>query len=191
MKAICVFAGSNPGTHPEYAFHARQLGREIAKKGLKLVYGGSKTGLMGEAANQALENGGQVIGVMPTDLIRGELAHTGLTEFIEVKDMHERKATMGKLSDAYIALPGGYGTFEELFEVVSWAQLGIHKKPIGILNVAGYYTPLLNMVDHAVEAGFVQEVHKQLLISAPDAPSLIEKLMEYEPPAFGKKWEQL
>ncbi len=191
MKKICVFAGSNLGTHPKYKLHAQELGEEIAKNGLELVYGGSRFGLMGEVANKALEHGGNVIGVMPTGLFRGELVHTGLSQLIEVKDMHERKATMGDLSDAYIALPGGYGTFEELFEVVSWAQLGIHQKPIGLLNIEGYYVPLLDMIDHAIKSGFVQEAHKQLLVSAEDSRTLIQKLKEYQPSVMKNKWNQL
>jgi uncharacterized protein (TIGR00730 family) len=191
VKRICVFAGSNLGAHPKYKVQAQQLGEEIAKNGLELVYGGSRVGLMGEVANTVLAHGGTVIGVMPTGLFRGELVHTGLSQLIEVKDMHERKATMGDLSDAYIALPGGYGTFEELFEVVSWAQLGIHQKPIGLLNIEGYYTPLLNLIDHAVQQGFVQEKHKELLVSAEDARTLIRLLDEYQRPEFGNKWTQL
>lgn len=191
MKKICVFAGSNVGNHPDFLHHARQLGIELAKNGLELVYGGSKIGLMGELANQVLEHGGRVTGVMPTGLFRGEMAHTGLTELIEVKDMHERKATMSKLADAYIALPGGFGTYEELFEVISWAQLGIHQKPIGVFNIAGYYTPLIEMVDHSVRAGFVLEAHKQLLLSASDSATLIQKLKDFKTPVFGNKWSQL
>jgi uncharacterized protein (TIGR00730 family) len=191
VKRICVFAGSNLGTHPMYKRHAQQLGEEIARNGLELVYGGSKVGLMGEVANAVLEHGGKVIGVMPTGLFRGEIVHTGLSQLIEVKDMHERKATMGNLSDAYIALPGGFGTFEELFEVVSWAQIGIHRKPIGLLNVEGYYVPLLDMVDHAVKAGFVQEANKQLLLSADDSRALIQRLREYQPLTMKNKWNQL
>jgi uncharacterized protein (TIGR00730 family) len=174
-----------------YKLHAQQLGEEIARNGLELVYGGSRVGLMGEVANKVLEHGGKVIGVMPTGLFRGEIVHTGLSQLIEVKDMHERKATMGNLSDAYIALPGGFGTFEELFEVVSWAQIGIHRKPIGLLNVEGYYVPLLDMVDHAVKAGFVQEANKQLLISAEDSRTLIQKLREYQPLTMKTKWNQI
>lgn len=191
MKRICVFAGSNLGNSSSYQVQARYLGEEIAKSGLELVYGGSSVGLMGEVANTVLERGGTVIGVLPTSLFRGEFVHPGLTRLIEVKDMHERKATMGNLSDAFIALPGGYGTFEELFEVISWAELGIHQKPIGLLNVEGYYTPLLNMIDHAIRAGFVQERHKEVLVVAEDAPTLIKKLQEFVPASFGKKWDQL
>jgi uncharacterized protein (TIGR00730 family) len=191
MKRICVFAGSNLGTNPEYKVGAQHLGTVIADNGLELVYGGSNVGLMAEVANQVLAHGGAVIGVMPTNLFKGEIVHTGLTQLIEVQDMHERKATMNRLSDAFIALPGGYGTFEELFEVVCWAQIGIHRKPVGVLNVDGYFSPLLNMVHHAVQAGFVQETHKELLLSASDAASLLEKMKDYQPPIFGNKWEQL
>lgn len=191
MKRVCVFAGSNIGARPEYKRHAQELGEEIARNGIQLVYGGSRIGLMGEVANKVLEHGGHVIGVMPTDLFRGEFVHTGLTQLIEVKDMHERKAIMGDLSDAYIALPGGYGTFEELFEVVSWAQLGIHRKPIGLLNTEGFYVPLLDMIDHAVEAGFAQEAHKRLLVLAQSSHALLQKLWEYQPPTMKNKWEQL
>lgn len=191
MKKICVYAGSNIGTHPDYVHHAIELGIEIAKSGLELVYGGSRVGLMGELANAVLTNGGRVTGVMPTGLFRGEVVHTGLTELIEVKDMHERKATMSRLADAYIALPGGFGTFEELFEVLCWAQIGIHKKPIGLFNIAGFYTPLLHMVEHSVTAGFVKEEHKQLLLFGTDSASLIQQLQSYIPPVFGSKWNQL
>ncbi|UFJ42688.1 TIGR00730 family Rossman fold protein [Brevibacillus humidisoli] len=191
MRRICVFAGSNAGKIEEYTQLSRELGKVIAENGLELVYGGSQVGLMGEVANEVLRHGGKVIGVMPTSLFKGEMVHSGLTQLIEVKDMHERKATMGQLSDAYVALPGGFGTFEELFEVVSWAQLGIHRKPIGLFNIAGYYTPLLEMVSHAVKAGFVREVHKQLFVSAEQALILIQKLKDYQPPELGNKWEQL
>ncbi|MCL6442720.1 MAG: TIGR00730 family Rossman fold protein [Alicyclobacillus sp.] len=190
MKRICVFAGSNLGTDPEYKLCSQKLGKAIVQNGLELVYGGSKVGLMAEVANEVLNHGGRVIGVMPTGLFRGEMVHTGLSQLIEVKDMHERKATMNRLSDAFVALPGGYGTFEELFEVISWAQLGIHQKPVGVLNIAGYFTPLLNMIDHAVKAGFVQEAHKKLLVSASDPVSLIEKMRNYQAPILGNKWQQ-
>jgi uncharacterized protein (TIGR00730 family) len=191
VKRICVFAGSNLGTDPKFKFHAQELGETIARDGLELVYGGSRVGLMGEVANKALEHGGTVIGVMPTGLFAGEFVHPRLSQLIEVKDMHERKAVMGKLSDAYIALPGGYGTFEELFEAVSWAQLGIHRKPIGLLNVAGYFNPLLDMIEHAVTAGFMQDAHRHFIVSADDSVSLIQKLRGYRPPVTKNKWDQL
>ncbi|MCL6631898.1 MAG: TIGR00730 family Rossman fold protein [Alicyclobacillus herbarius] len=189
MKRICVFAGSNLGAHPKYQLHARELGQVIAANGWELVYGGSKSGLMGEVANAVLDAGGTVIGVMPTGLFRGEVVHTGLSQLIEVKDMHERKATMGNLSDAFVALPGGYGTFEELFEVVSWAQLGIHHKPIGLLNVADYYVPLMDLVHHAVQAGFVRKASEQLLVLGNDAQDLMEKLKAYRSPIAKPLWQ--
>lgn len=191
MKRVCVFAGSNLGNHPQFKLHAQKLGEEIARNGLELVYGGSRVGLMGEVANKVLENGGKVIGVMPSGLFAGEFVHPGLSQLIEVRDIHERKAMMGELSDAYIALPGGYGTFEELFEAVSWAQLGIHRKPIGLLNIEGYYIPLLNMIEHAVRAGFVREAHKQLLVPAEDSSTLIQRLRDFQPPAIENKWNPL
>ncbi|WP_067928977.1 LOG family protein [Alicyclobacillus shizuokensis] len=189
MKRVCVFAGSSTGIDPAYTVAARQLGETIAASGLELVYGGSKVGLMGEVANTVLRHGGTVIGVMPTGLFRTEVVHTGLSRFIEVKDMHERKAAMGNLSDAFVALPGGYGTFEELFEVVSWAQLGIHRKPIGLLNVQGYYVPLLQMVDHAVRVGFVRSASRQLLLAADNAPDLLEALKAHPPAEVEPRWQ--
>lgn len=191
MKRVCVFAGSNPGTDPAYKEGAVQLGRELAQQGLELVYGGSNIGLMGATANQALEQGGIAIGVMPTGLFRGEVVHQGLTHLYEVKDMHERKAKMGDLSDAFIALPGGYGTLEEIFEVVSWGQLGIHHKPVGLLNIMGFYNPLMEMIDKAVEGGFIPKTHKELVICESNPAVLIEKLRSYTPPAKVNKWSEL
>jgi uncharacterized protein (TIGR00730 family) len=191
MQRICVFAGSNPGNNPEYTRLSRSLGQALTEHHFDLVYGGSRLGLMAEVANQVLSNGGHAIGVIPTGLFTGEIVHTGLSELIEVQDMHERKSTMNRLSDGFIALPGGLGTFEELFEVLSWAQLGIHNKPVGVLNVDGYYTPLLRLIDHAVEAGFVQAVHKELLIDAADAMTLLDKMKTYQTPSMTKKWTQL
>jgi uncharacterized protein (TIGR00730 family) len=191
MKRVCVFAGSNPGLHPEYEQKAAELGRLLAENGFELVYGGSRIGLMGRVADNVLSHGGKAIGVMPRNLFRGEIAHTGLTEFHEVGNMHERKALMSELSDAYIALPGGFGTFEELFEAVSWSQLGIHKKPVGILNVLGYYDPLIEMITRAVEAGFMPEAHKGLLIVESEPAALLDRLRGYAPPAYAHKWTEL
>ncbi|MFM1653228.1 TIGR00730 family Rossman fold protein [Brevibacillus sp. B_LB10_24] len=188
MKRICVFAGSNRGVNPQFEQMAKALGIELAARGLELVYGGSNAGLMGCIANTVLERGGKAIGVMPTGLFRGEMVHTGLTELYEVKDMHERKAKMGELADAFVALPGGYGTFEEVFEVVSWGQLGIHSKPVGLLNTAGYYTPLMEMVKTAVEAGFIPATHTELLICENEPAKLLERLHHYQPPAKTNKW---
>jgi uncharacterized protein (TIGR00730 family) len=191
MQRICVFAGSNVGLKPEYELMAEALGNELAHRGLELVYGGSKIGLMGRIADTVLKLGGKVTGVMPTGLFRGEMAHTELTKLYEVKDMHERKAKMGELSDAFIALPGGYGTLEEVFEVVSWGQIGIHSKPIGLLNVDGYYEPLIQMIRNAVEAGFIPDTHAELLICESDPVALLNRLNEYEPPVQTNKWSEL
>jgi uncharacterized protein (TIGR00730 family) len=190
MNNVCVYAGSNPGVDAVYAETARKLGHEIARRGLGLVYGGSNMGLMGCTANAVLESGGKAIGVMPCGLFRGEMAHTGLSQFYEVADMHERKAKMAELSDAFIALPGGYGTWEELFEAVSWCQLGIHQKPVGILNVNGYYTPLLQMIEKAVSAGFMPASHADLLVSDSDPARLLDKLTDYQRPELANKWGQ-
>ncbi|MGG0274737.1 TIGR00730 family Rossman fold protein [Bacillus rhizoplanae] len=191
MKRICVFAGSNVGERPEFQAEARQLGEILVQNNIELVYGGSCVGLMGEVANQVLELGGRVTGVMPRGLFRGEIVHQGLTELIEVETMHERKAKMSELADAFIALPGGYGTFEELFEVVCWSQIGIHEKPVGLLNIAEFYTPLLQMVDRAAEEGFMNPSNKELLVSAKTANELIPKMKEYKRPVMGNKWKQL
>ncbi|QQE78102.1 TIGR00730 family Rossman fold protein [Alicyclobacillus sp. SO9] len=189
MEHVCVFAGSSRGNSREFADAARTLGQVIAKSNIGVVYGGSKTGLMGEVANAVLEQGGEVTGVMPIGLFDGEIVHTNLTRLIEVHDMHERKAMMGNLSDAYVALPGGYGTFEELFEVISWGQLGIHNKPIGILNVADYFTPFLKMIQHAEVSGFVHSSHRDLIVSDSNPESLLQKLEAYERPQFARKWD--
>ncbi|WP_028403470.1 TIGR00730 family Rossman fold protein [Ectobacillus panaciterrae] len=191
MKKICVYAGSNLGVRPEFQTYARQLGEEIVKRGFELVYGGSRIGLMGEVANTVLELGGAVTGVMPKGLFRGEIVHTGLSELIEVDSMHQRKATMIELADGFVALPGGYGTFEELFEVMCWAQIGIHQKPIGIFNIAGYYTPLLNMIHHAATEEFMNPNHLDLIVSATNANELFEKMQTYTPPVLKNKWRQL
>lgn len=176
MKRVCVFAGSTMGDKPAYRQSARALGEALAKAGMELVYGGSGRGLMGEVAGAVLDAGGRVTGVMPKGLFAREVAHQGLTSFVEVADMHERKATMARLSDGFIALPGGVGTFDELFETVCWAQLGIHRKPVGLLNVEGYYEPLLALIDHAVKSGFVQQSHRALWLCAPDGQSLLAKM---------------
>ncbi|MGG1661224.1 TIGR00730 family Rossman fold protein [Brevibacillus sp. NRS-1366] len=191
MKRICVFAGSNPGVNPAFEQVAQELGRELVARDLDLVYGGSNMGLMGRVANAVLAGGGKAIGVMPTGLFRGEIVHTGLSDLHEVGTMHERKAKMNDLSDGFIALPGGYGTFEEIFEVVSWGQIGIHSKPIGLLNVAGYYTPLMEMVNHATEAGFIPAMQGELIICESDPAVLLDRLRDYTPPVKVNKWSEL
>ena len=165
MKNICVFAGSGPGHRPEYVLAATELGRQLAESQITMIYGGGRTGLMGAAADGALKAGGKVIGVIPTDLTGIELEHTGLTELIVTPDMHSRKAKMHLLSDAFIALPGGIGTFDELFEALCWAQLGFHNKPCGLLNIKGYYDPLIKLVNNAITEGFVSQKHQGLLLT--------------------------
>ncbi|MBR2565693.1 MAG: TIGR00730 family Rossman fold protein [Paenibacillus sp.] len=191
MKRICVFAGSNPGHHPDYLEQATQLGKQIANSGYTLVYGGSCMGLMGAVADAALTAGGEVIGVMPTGLFRGEVVHGGLTQLIEVGTMHERKATMAQLSDGFIALPGGMGTFEELFEVLCWAQIGIHRKPVGLLNVNGYYGPLMKMVEHSVHEGFSNTSHLSLWSLEASPAELLNQMAAYTPQELSQKWSEL
>ncbi|MBE2976670.1 LOG family protein [Priestia megaterium] len=188
MKSICVFAGSSAGIKMEYREAAVSLGRYMAKENYRLIYGGSRMGLMGEVANEMLEHGGEVIGIMPRGLFSGEIVHTALTELIEVESMHERKATMHELADAYIALPGGFGTFEELFEALCWAQIGIHKKPVGLLNVNGYYNPLMQMVQHAVDEGFSTDSAIRLINISDTPEQLISSMDTYTSPSEDQKW---
>lgn len=191
MRRICVFAGSNSGARPEYSEAARRLGRELAARGLGLVYGGSSVGLMHVVADAVLAEGGEVIGVLPRGLFRREVAHTGLTELREVGSMHERKALMADLSDGFIALPGGYGTFDELFEITTWAQIGIHSKPVGLLDVANYFAPLMAMVQHAAAEGFVPQQQAHLLLREEDPATLLDRFAAYTPPASAWKWADL
>ncbi|NFD76742.1 TIGR00730 family Rossman fold protein [Clostridium botulinum] len=191
MKRICVYSGSNLGLRSEYKESAKLLGKILAENKIELVYGGSRIGLMGEISNEVLRNNGKVIGVMPKGLFSGEMVHENLTKLIEVENMHERKQTMAELSDGFIALPGGLGTFEELFEVLSWAQLGIHKKPIGILNISNFFGPLLHMIKNTCTEGFMNESNIKL-ISVSDTPSeLIKQMKNYVPPLMENKWREL
>jgi uncharacterized protein (TIGR00730 family) len=182
MKNICIYCGSAVGTNPEYAATARRLGRVMASQGLGLVYGGGRVGLMGIVADAVLEGGGQAIGVIPEVLAIKEVAHNGLTELHVVADMHQRKALMARRADAFLTLPGGIGTFEEFFETLSWAALGLHQKPLGILNVAGYFDPLLALLDHAVAERFLRPQHLELLITSDDPEALVAELMNRAPP---------
>jgi uncharacterized protein (TIGR00730 family) len=177
MERICVFSGSSEGRLPVYRQMAQALGRELANRGIGLVYGGASRGLMGATADAALEAGGEVIGVIPRALFKSEVAHSGLTQLHEVSSMHERKAKMAGLADGFIALPGGFGTFDELFEIITWAQLGIHDKPIGLLDVADYYAPLLSLVTHAAEEGFISQCNLNLIHYEHDPAALIDLLM--------------
>jgi uncharacterized protein (TIGR00730 family) len=176
MQRICVFCGSQTGTNGLYRQAAIALGQLLARHGYGLVYGGGSVGLMGIIADAVLTGGGEVIGVIPESMVARELAHTGLTELQVVPGMHERKARMAVLSDAFIALPGGYGTFEELFEVITWAQLGMHRKPIGLLNVAGYFNALKMLVDQAIAEGFIRAEHWHLFTMAEAPDLLLERL---------------
>lgn len=183
LKRICVFCGSSVGSRPAYAAAARELGRTLGKRGLGIVFGGGKVGLMGVLADAALAARGEAIGVIPEALVAREIAHNGLTELRVVRSMHERKTLMADLADAFIALPGGYGTFEEFFEAVTWTQLGIHKKPCGLLNVEGYYDALLALLDRAVADGFIREANRVLVLDAPDVQTLLAKLEAFRPAA--------
>ncbi|WP_027176573.1 TIGR00730 family Rossman fold protein [Desulfovibrio aminophilus] len=186
MKRVCVFLGSNPGRNHRYLEAARATGRELAHRGLDVVYGGSNVGLMRELADSALEAGGKVLGVIPEALRRKEIAHPGLTELHVVASMHERKAMMAELADAFIALPGGLGTLEELCEILTWAQLGFHKKPCGLLDVDGYYGPLNAFLDQAVGEGFVMAAHRSMLLSATNPAALLDLFAGYVPPTVDK-----
>ncbi len=183
LRRICVFCGASPGASPAYAGLARSVGRGLAERGIGVVYGGGRVGLMGAVADAALAAGGEVIGVIPQGLVDRELAHPGLTGLRVVGTLHERKAVMADLADAFIALPGGLGTLEELAEVTSWAQLQLHTKPIGLLAIDGYWDPLLRWVDHAVEQGFVASAHRGLLLDRPDLASLLEAFAAWTPTA--------
>ena len=188
MSRVCVFAGSNAGARPEYAASARALAAECASRRLGIVYGGGSVGLMGVLADAALAARVEIIGVIPRPLATKEIAHPNLTELHIVESMHERKATMASLVDAFIALPGGLGTFEEALEVLTWSQLGIHAKPVGVLNVEGYYDGLLRWLSHAAGEGFVRRQHLGLLLFA-DAPGeLLDRFAAWTPPPGPRPW---
>ncbi len=187
IDSVCVFAGSNAGARKGYARAAETLGREIARRGWRLVYGGGKVGLMGVLADAAIAAGGEVIGVIPEALLRKEVGHGSLTELRVVQTMHERKALMSDLSDAVVALPGGLGTLEELFEILTWAQLGIHSKPCGVLNADGYYDDLLDFLDRTVGEGFVRAEHRQMILAAAEAAPLLDAMADYSP-TYTAKW---
>ncbi len=188
MNRVCIFAGSSPGARPEYAAAARALATELVRRRLGVVYGGGSVGLMGVLADTALGEGGEVIGIIPRGLANRELAHAGLTELRVVASMHERKALMAALADAFIALPGGLGTFEETLEVLTWSQLGIHRKPVGVLNVAGYFEDLRGMLTHAVAEKFVRPEYLALLLFEDQAASLLDALAAWQPPAISRAW---
>lgn len=186
MKRISVFCGSSPGASPSYLETAEMLGSQLAKEGITLVYGGSKLGVMGAVANAALQAGGEVIGVIPKMLMERELAHTNLTELIVVNTMHERKAKMEQLSDGFIVLPGGPGTMEEFFEVYTWAQLGEHQKPIGMINTNQYYDKLLDFFGHMIQEKFLKPEYHSMIIVEQNPKELINKFRTYKPPLLTK-----
>jgi uncharacterized protein (TIGR00730 family) len=188
MQRLCVFCGSSPGHDPVYAKSAARLGQVLAERGIGLVYGGGRVGLMGVVADAALAAGGEVIGVIPQALLERELGHRGLTELRVVDSMHARKALMGELAGGFIALPGGIGTLEELFEVWSWAQLGLHRKPCGLLDVEGFFAPLVEFLDRQVEAGFIHPTYRAMLTVASAPEELLDVFSAYEPPA--DKWKE-
>lgn len=187
MKRICVFCGSNVGAIPEYVETARTLGTLLAERSIGLVYGGAHVGLMGAVAEAALAAGGEVIGVIPQSLVDKEIAHRGLTELQIVGSMHERKARMAELGDGFLALPGGCGTFEEFFEIVTWAQLGMHAKPIGLLNVAGFYDALLALLEHSIAEKFIVPSHRALVLDDDNPARLLERMENYVP-TIRPKW---
>jgi uncharacterized protein (TIGR00730 family) len=184
---MCVFCGSSSGARQSYVAAATSLATHLVANNISIVYGGSKAGLMGALADAALDAGGDVIGIIPRSLVEKEVAHSRLSDLRVVGSMHERKALMAELSDAFIALPGGYGTFEEFCEVLTWTQLGLQRKPCGILNVEGYYDDLLALFDHAVTEQFLKPVHRRMVVSDSDPESLIVRLLHYEAP-LADKW---
>lgn len=187
MQTICVYCGSNFGDRPEYRAAATELGAELGRRGLGLVYGGGAVGLMGAVADAALAAGARVVGVIPEALSSKEIAHQGLSELHVVPSMHERKLRMANLADAFIALPGGYGTFEEFFEAITWAQLGFHAKPTALLNVLGYYDGLLQFLEHAVASRFLKRENRALFFVETRVPALLDQLAVFQPPRV-KKW---
>ena len=186
FRRICVFCGSNLGINPAYKHAAGSLGRLLAERQIEVVYGGGNIGLMGVLADTVLEAGGRVTGVIPESLMAKEVGHQGLNELLIVGSMHERKALMADLSDGFIALPGGFGTFEEFCEVVTWSQLGLHAKPCGILNVEGYYDPLLALFDQAVCEGFLRQGNRGLVLEDRDPRQLLDRMAEFHAPAVAK-----
>jgi uncharacterized protein (TIGR00730 family) len=187
MKSICVYCGSSPGRQEAYANAARDLAKSLVDRNLRLVYGGADVGIMGIVADTVLHLGGEAVGVIPDALVKKEVAHKNLTELHVTRSMHERKTMMAELSDGFIALPGGVGTLEEIFEIWTWAQLGFHGKPCGLLNIAGYYDSLITFLDHTVAEQFVREPHRSMLLVEQDPEALLDRFAGYEPPTV-QKW---
>jgi uncharacterized protein (TIGR00730 family) len=187
VRSVCVFCGSSPGRDPRYAAQAAVLARELAARGIGVVFGGGSVGLMGVLADHVLAAGGRVTGVIPHGLAARELAHRGVADMRVVPTMHARKALMAELADGFVALPGGIGTFEELLEIATWGQLGIHRKPVGVLNVGGYYDPLVALLDHAADAGFVSDQNRRLFVVDDDPARLLDRLAAHVAPP-GPAW---
>ncbi len=188
LRRVCVFCGSAAGKRPAYRRAAARLGKALASAGLGLVYGGGSIGLMGVVADAALAAGGEVVGVNPRGLARKEIAHAGLSRLHVVPSMHHRKAMMADLADAFVAMPGGMGTLEELTEVLTWAQLGIHGKPCALLDVAGYWRPLIYLLDHAVEERFLRPEHRRLVLVERNPERVLERLARWRPPPHLRRW---
>lgn len=189
LNKICVFCGSSKGAKPDYANAGKMLGKALAARGISLVYGGAGIGVMGAMADAVLDGGGEVIGIMPEFLHKKEVGHTSLTEMRVVTDMHERKMLMHELADGFITLPGGFGTFDELFETLTWAQLSLHQKPCGLLNVAGYFDALTTFIQKSVDEGFVHPEHKKMLLISNDASGLLDRMQSCQN-AHAGKWSQ-
>ncbi len=187
MQSITVFCGSSSGFRPEYAEAAKELARLLVEQKIRLVYGGGRVGLMGIIADEVMKNGGEVIGIIPESLDKKEVAHRGITELRVVGSMHERKALMAEFADGFIAMPGGIGTFEEFFEILTWAQLGFHHKPCGLLNVKNYYDDLLKLCNNAVNQGFLRAAHRSLILDETDSVALLEQMQNYRPQKT-EKW---
>jgi uncharacterized protein (TIGR00730 family) len=181
FNRICVFCGTNPGERPEYGAAARALGKLLADEDIELVYGGASVGIMGELADAVHEGGGHVTGIIPQQLMKKEAAHTGIPDLIVVASMHQRKSQMADLADGFVALPGGIGTLEGFFEILTWGQLGIHNKPCGVLNVAGYFDLLTGFLDHAVKEGFLTDEHRKMIMVESDPATLLERMGKYAP----------
>jgi len=186
LRKVCVFCGSSPGSQPDYAEAAKNLARALVESNIEVVYGGASVGIMGVLADTILAEGGHVIGIIPQTLVDKEIAHPGLSELRVVKSMHERKTLMAELSDGFIALPGGLGTLEELFEVLTWIQLGLHQKPCGLLNIRDYYRSLIDFLDHAVAEGFIKDVYRAMLLVEEQPERLLERFGRYKAPAVTK-----
>lgn len=188
MRSICVYCGSSDAIDPEYLQAAYAMGATLARRGLNVVFGAGRTGMMGRLADGALEQGGNVFGIIPRNFFTPQLAHPALTRMEVVENLHLRKARMAELSDAFIALPGGFGTFEELFEILTWAQVGLHAKPIGLLNIKAYFNPLMDLVEHALQEGFIYAEHRLLLLQENSPEGLLDDMLSYQPPAGLERW---